>query len=133
MVRYLSDLMEDATDFSWLSAKVAHAILLLPYSYVTWRGILHWGDTEKIDRIRRAHAKKHSYVNQNWVKSSLDSKKPWFCKQYQTNSCSFSKDHGSFGICANCLASEKILSHPECECRFAKKSQPKNGQVAAQN
>ena len=28
MVSYLSDLMEDATDFSWQGAKAAHAVLL---------------------------------------------------------------------------------------------------------
>ena len=114
--------MEDATDFPWSNAKEAHAILLRDME----RGILQWGDTEKIDRIRRAHAQKHTYVKQNCSKTAADSKKPWFCKQYQTNFCTFSKDHESFGkiqkhICANCLASGKILNHPECECRFAKK------------
>ena len=28
MLWYLNDLMEDATDFSWASAKAAHAVLL---------------------------------------------------------------------------------------------------------
>ena len=116
MVRYLGELMEDATDFSW-----SHAVLLCDME----RGILNWGDTEKIDRIRRAHAQKHQNSKQAWGKSTFDNKKPWFCKQYQTNSCTFSKDHESFGktqkhICAFCLSIGKILNHPECECRLKK-------------
>ena len=60
----------------------------------------------------------------------FETKEPWFCKQYQTNTCTFNKDHESFGklqkhICANCLNYGKILSHPECDCRSAKKSQHK--------
>ena len=121
MVRYLGELMEDATDFSWSNAKAAHAVLLCDME----RGILNWGDTEKIDRIRRAHAQKHQNSKQPWGKSTFDSKKPWFCKQYQTNSCTFNKDHESFGktqkhICAFCLSIGKTLNHPECECRLKK-------------
>ena len=51
MVRYLSELMED-TDFSWSNTKAAPAVILCDME----RGILQWGDTDKIDRIRRAHA-----------------------------------------------------------------------------
>ena len=133
MVRYLSELMEDATDFSWSNAKAAHAVLLCDME----RGILTWGDTEKIDRIRQAHAQKHQTSKQTWGKSNLDHKKPWFCKQYQTNSCTFGKDHESFGktqkhVCAFCLSVGKILNHPECDCRL-KKANAKNSQAAAQN
>ena len=133
MVRYLSELMEDATDFSWSNAKVEHAVLLCDME----RGILNWGYTEKIDRIRLADAKKHQNSKQSWGKPTFDNKKPWFCKQYQTNECTFSKDHNSFGktqkhICAFFLNIGKILSHPECECR-SKKANAKNSQAAAQN
>ena len=53
MIRYLNELMEDATDFSWSNAKAAHAVLLCDME----RGIIQWGDTDKIDRIRRAQTK----------------------------------------------------------------------------
>ena len=43
--------MEDATDFSWTSAKSAHAVLLCEME----RGSLDWFNTDRIDRIRRAH------------------------------------------------------------------------------
>ena len=74
--------MEDATDFSW-------------------------EDGDRRGQIRRAHMQKHVGSNkQIWGKS--DTKKPWFCKNFQTNSCSHSKDHETNGhlrrhICAFCL------------------------------
>ena len=55
MITYLDDLMEDATDFSWQGAKAAHAVLLCEME----RGSLTWEDTDRIDRVRRAHAQKH--------------------------------------------------------------------------
>ena len=42
MVSYLSDLIEDATDFSWQSAKAAHAVLLCEME----RGSLQWEDMD---------------------------------------------------------------------------------------
>ena len=55
MLFYLSDIMSDATDFSWQNAKAAHAVLLCDME----RGAVSWEETSKIDRIRRAHAQKH--------------------------------------------------------------------------
>ena len=76
MVLYMADLMEDATDFSWQGAKAAHAVMLCEME----RGVLTWEDTERIDRIRRAHAQKHlsQSKQQNWGKASENQKKPWF-------------------------------------------------------
>ena len=53
---YLNDLMEDAGDFAWSSAKASHAVLLCEIE----RGTVEWLDTQCIDRIRHAHAQKHS-------------------------------------------------------------------------
>ena len=52
MLQYLGDLMEDASDFSWVSAKASHAVMLCEME----TGNLTWSDTSRIDRIRRAHA-----------------------------------------------------------------------------
>ena len=65
MLAYLGDLMEDATDFIWANAKAAHAVLLCEME----RGVLTWADTSRIERIRRAHAQKHSVTKQNWGKT----------------------------------------------------------------
>ena len=55
MLDYLGNLMEDASDFSWESAKVAHAIVVTNME----ADRLGWTETEKLDRIRRAHAQRH--------------------------------------------------------------------------
>ena len=52
MLSYLCDLLEDANDFSWASAKASHAVLLCEME----RGAVDWSNTPRIDRIRRAHA-----------------------------------------------------------------------------
>ena len=116
MVSYLSDLMEDAADFSWQGAKAAHAILLCEME----RGSLTWENGERIDRIRRAHAQKHVPSKQTWGRA--DTRKPWFCKNFQTNSCSFNKDHDTNGhlhrhICAFCITQGKQLGHSEKNCQ----------------
>ena len=55
MIMYMSDLMEDTTDFSWQGAKAAHAVLCCELE----RGTVTWDQTDCRDRIRRAHAQKH--------------------------------------------------------------------------
>ena len=54
MLDYLSEIMEDANDFSWQSAKASHAVLLCRME----EGKVEWSETTKIDRIRRSHAQR---------------------------------------------------------------------------
>ena len=131
MVSYLSDLMEDATDFSWQGAKAAHAVLLCEME----RGSLQWEDLDRIDRIRRAHAQTHVSSRSGWAKP-LDhsSRKPWYCKNYQFGTCVHSRDHESNGkihkhVCSFCLSGGRQVGHPEKECPHKKSS--KNEQAAA--
>ena len=57
MLDYVINLLDDAQDFSWVSAKASHAVLL----YRMEQGeITSWSETEKIDRIRRAHTQRHA-------------------------------------------------------------------------
>ena len=125
MIQYMSELMEDATDFSWQGAKAAHAVLLCEFE----RGSITWGDTNRIERVRRAHAQKHQGTNKNWSKSD-QSKKPWFCRFFQNGTCQYQKDHEYNGklqrhVCAYCLSQGKTMGHAEKDCTFAKKN-PKN-------
>ena len=118
--------MEDATDFSWANAKAAHAVLLCEME----RGVLDWSHTERIARIRRAHAQKHTNQRQNWVKNDLQ-KKPWYCKLYQQDTCFHARDHEHNGktykhICAHCLTQGKQVPHPQKDCTLAKKRDAKN-------
>ena len=106
-----------------LTAKASYALLLCEME----RGRVNWQDTARLDRIRRAHAQKHHVgPKQNWVKNSDSSKKPWFCKFYQTGTCSFVKDHDH--ICAFCLGQGKIMGHAEKDCHSARRSQ-NQGQI----
>ena len=45
MLNYLSDLIDDATDFSWQGAKVSLAVLLCNMG----RGYVSWDDMSHID------------------------------------------------------------------------------------
>ena len=56
MLSYMSDLMEDVTDFSWTNAKTAPTVLLCGME----KGTLCLTDTDSIDIIRMAHSHKHS-------------------------------------------------------------------------
>ena len=56
MLDYVNNLLEDANDFSWASAKASHAILLCQLEQGE---VVSWSDVQKIDRIRRAHAQRH--------------------------------------------------------------------------
>ena len=52
MLDYLSELMEEANDFSSQSAKVSHAVIPCRME----KGKVEWSETSKIDRIRCAYA-----------------------------------------------------------------------------
>ena len=127
MLSYMSDLMEDVSDFGWQGAKAAHAVLCCEME----RGTVKWSDSNRIDRIRRAHAQRHRNDNtKNWGKNSDTTRRPWFCKPFQTGNCTYDKDHDVNGrqnrhICAHCASQGRILTHPEKDCLFAKK-QAKN-------
>ena len=54
MLEYLSEIMEDANDFSWQSAKASHAVLLCRME----EGKVQWHETHKLDQIRRSHAQR---------------------------------------------------------------------------
>ena len=82
--------MEDAIDFTWQGAKANHTVMLCEME----RGVLTWEDSDRIDHICRAHAQKHiAPTNSGWSKTGDLNRKPWFCKNYQTGSCSLNKDH----------------------------------------
>ena len=127
MISYMSDLMEDATDFSWQGAKAAHAVLCCELE----RGTVTWNDSHRIDRIRRAHAQKHvSNSAKTWGKLE-QKRKPWYCKFYQNGTCTHNKDHEVGGrlhrhVCATCLQQGKVSAHPEKDCSMVNK-QTKNG------
>ena len=118
MLEYLADLMEDAQDFSWASAKAAHVVALCRME----DGKLTWKDTQGLDRVRRAHAQKNigSSSSNNAANSSKFVKNKelgFICKFFQIGTCIHSKDHISGGrkyrhVCSHCQG-----SHPAKECK----------------
>ena len=57
MLDYLIALLADPNDFSWQSAKASHTIFLCRME----KGeIFSWSETEKLDRVRRANAQRHT-------------------------------------------------------------------------
>ena len=52
-----------------------------------------WADTERIDRVRRAHAQDSNIAKQTWAINWDFTRKPWFCKLFQMGQCTFNKDH----------------------------------------
>ena len=68
MLDYVINLLDDATDFSRGSAKASHVVLVC---CMEQGEIVGWAETEKIDRVRRAHAQRHS-VGQNSTQRAQD-------------------------------------------------------------
>ena len=50
-------MLDDAIDFSWALVKASHAVILCRMEQAE---IGNWLETEKIDRVRRAHAQRHN-------------------------------------------------------------------------
>ena len=96
MLDYLANLMEDASDFSWGSAKACHAILLTNMD----ADRVSWVEMDKVDRFRRAHAQRHATGVQTSATRSV-SKKPnttynkgsMICKYFQEGTCRFPTHH----------------------------------------
>ena len=68
MLDYVINLVQDAMDLQWSSAKASQAFLLCPMEQLE---IGDWQEVEKLHRIRRAHALRHTSNQSNSAKS------PW--------------------------------------------------------
>ena len=62
MLGYLISLLDDSNYFSWSSAKASHAVLLCCMGQGE---IKDFTVTDKIDRVRRAHAQRHTLNDQD--------------------------------------------------------------------
>ena len=93
MLDYLREIMEDANNFSWQSAKASHAVLLCKME----EGKVDWSETTKIDRIRRAHAQRLPSQTGNGSNKSKFELKSAVCRFYQKGMCQNQKDHETGG------------------------------------
>ena len=117
MLDYLGNIMEDASDFSWESAKAAHAILLINME----ADRLNWAETDKIDRIHRAHAQRHITGTQNSATCPVNrkvkntgTKNGIICRYFQEGTCKFTSHHRTAGqyyrhACDNCDCLQKVV------------------------
>ena len=134
MLDYLIALLDDSNDFSWQAAKASYAVLLCRMEQGE---IASWADTEKIDRIRRANAQRHTpgslphsggqkfkKQGQTYQKNA----KSMPCVYFNDNSCTFTKHHETKGvfyrhICSNCFAQDgKVNTHSASDCRKSVKN-----------
>ena len=112
MLEYMTDIMEDAQDFGWATANGAHALILCRME----EGKVDWLSSEKLDRLRRAHAQKivtNTGSNSNSSKNRTEAQGVP-CKFYQSAKCSHKNDHTTSGqlyrhICSYCFSLGKIL------------------------
>ena len=126
--------MDDANDFSWISAKASHAVLLCRMEQGE---IKSYADVLAIDRIRRANAQKHMATSvasssQNSVFPKKFGKTTKSMPSIYFNQGTFCRKNlmrpgGSFiSICASCFASAgKTFPHAETECKNKHKGQAK--------
>ena len=120
MLDYMSDLMEDAQDFGWASAKGAHALILCRME----EGKLDWLNSDKLDRLRRAHAQKVLTNSSSTGQSARikNESQGVMCKYFQSGKCSHKTDHTTNGQlykrwCSHCYSLGKRFSHALKDCR----------------
>ena len=107
------------------AAKGCHAVLLVKME----EGKVAWGDINKIDRIRRAHAQKiqSGQVSGSGSKKNVKSRTPLPRRFDQKGICGQSQDHENVGqsylhVCPVCFKNGKSYNHPSKDCK-----KPKNG------
>ena len=134
MLDYLIALLDDSNDFSWQAAKASHAVLLCRMEQGE---IASWAETEKIDRIRRANAQRHTPASlsntggQTFKKQGQTYQKhakSMPCVYFNDNSCIFTKHHETKGvfyrhICSSCFAQDGMVStHNASDCKKSVKN-----------
>ena len=121
MLDYLISLLEDANDFSWQAAKASHAVLLCKMEQGE---IANYNQTEKIDRVRRAHAQRHVPTS-NPMASKKNGSRAIPCQYFNKGICNNQATHENKGvtykhICSKCYQTGKQFPHAAIECRKSK-------------
>ena len=92
-----------------------------------------WSDTDKIDRVRRAHAQRHVATHNATTRSEKGQNggKSTPCVYYNKNSCGQKATHETKGVLYRHICSfswskdGKQFAHPQSECRKSQ-NQTKN-------
>ena len=125
MSDYVTELLQDACDYGWESAKGAHSVLL----HRMQDGVLTWHNVKEIQKIRKRYA--HTVANATSVdKNKVLKIVP--CLKYNKGQCSRSNDHEWQNMllkhmCTHCHnVLNKTEGHPRKDCWKAPKDQSKN-------
>ena len=105
---YITDLLQDAADFSFESAKACHTVVLTTMEFDR----VSWSDTLELDHLWRQHAQRHNNVppssntaRNKQHKSNEENEMP--CKYFNDGYCSKHESHLTRGtwylhICMKC-------------------------------
>ena len=126
MLDYLISLLDDSNNFSWSSAKASHAVLLCRMEQGE---IKDFTKTDKIYRVRRARAHRHTSSNQD-SKHALkrNNTRSMVCQYYNAGTCSQQNSHETKGVtyrnvCSFCFSKNgKNFQHMEVTCRSKAKT-----------
>ncbi len=122
MLRHLQELMQDAMDYSWETARSYHKLLLQQME----KDVLSWSDTDQIQEFRRIHAHRAPLATaapEQEAATSGKAGKTQYCAAFQKGLCQQPTDHGSTRgfvrhICAHCFKTTRsTFTHPESDCR----------------
>ena len=128
MLDYLISLLDDSNDFSWSSAKACHAVLLCRMEQGE---VKDYTQTDLIDRIRRAHAQRHTPSTQHFAKNATKRDKTartMICQFFNQGSCMHQATHETKGViykhvCNFCFTKNgKSFPHSEIECKNKSKN-----------
>ena len=125
MIEYLTELMQDACDYSWESAKGAHSVLLHRMA----DGVVNWGQVKEVQKIRKRYAQTTATHSQD---KHSKSQKVVPCLRYNKGTCLRTSDHEWQNlilkhICQFCHTQfNKIEQHPRKDCWKAPKENSKN-------
>ena len=97
MLDYLISLLDDLNDFFCSWAKASHAVLLC---HIEQGEIKDFNETDKIDRVRHAHAQRHTSASQDRVKhaSKCNNNRSVVCQYCNSGTCSQQNSHKTKGV-----------------------------------
>ena len=119
MLQYQANLMQDALELNWNTAKRAHAAVLTEIE----RGHVTWSDQVGIDRIRQRFTQR-ALKSQS---SNGHEEQVRICKRYNEENCNQPQDHTEGKItykhsCFTCFkAVKRHYPHTEAKCNKAKR------------
>ena len=123
MVEYLTELLQDACDYSWEAAKGAHSVLL----HRMQDGVVAWDNLKDVNKIRKRYA--HTASSQYGAGSEKSrATKVVPCFKYNKGSCTRGTDHEWQNmllkhICQHCFSTfNKYEAHAKKDCLKAQKN-----------